>query len=197
MIKNKSNLYLITIITIVLLFLSSCSGSTDDTDSLCSTCNDPGKWSECGDDAIKTRTNFMCNEETNNTCQEYIEEKNCMTEIQLEGSKELNTLISPTLDEKIKEIITIEATSVPENTDELTVILVPMGVDLGPDMSEEDVGRLIQQIDSNGADGWKVFIDTNTGENGIYSLFIGATYDGASGESPWLDHASTQVIVNN
>ncbi len=184
---------MISLFVLISLFLSSCAGS----ESSCPSCNNPGKWSECGDDAIKTRMNFKCSEQTNNTCVEYTEQKNCMTEIELKGSKELGTVISPTLDEKIEGIITIEAVSVPEGTDRFEVILVPIGISLGPNMADEDLKKLIKQTDSNSADGWKVFIDTSVGENGIYSLFIGTSYEGAPSENPWLDHVSTQVVVNN
>jgi hypothetical protein len=187
----------ISLFVLISLFLSACGISPESSKPSCPTCNNPDKWSECSDDAIRTRVNFKCSEQTNYTCEEYTEQKNCMTEIQLKGRKGLEAVTSPTLDEKVKGIIIIEATSVPEGTDTLTVIFTPIGVRLGPNMAKEDLAKLVRQTDSNGADGWKVFIDTTVAENGIYTLFIGPTYDGAPDESPWLDETSTQIVIKN
>ena len=52
-------------------------------------------------------------------------------------------------------------------------------------------------IDDNADGGWKYYLDTTKFGNGVYTIFIGSTYEGAHDENPWLDDASTQLVINN
>jgi hypothetical protein len=188
---------IVSLLVLISLFLSACGGSPGSSSPGCPTCNNPGKWSECSDDALKSRTNYRCSAVTNYSCEEFSEEKNCLTEIQLEGRKGMQATISPTLDETVKGIIKVEASSVPEGTEMLIVILNPISVQLGPNMAEEDLAKIVRQRDQNSADGWGLFIDTTAVDNSVYNLLIASTYEGAPAENPWLDYTQTQVIVKN
>ncbi len=166
-------------------------------DQKCPKCLDQSSWSECNDQAIKTRINYKCSAETNYTCEASTEEKACATEIRIKGNKGLDAVISPTLDETVKGTIKIEALTVPERTDEVAFFLVPQGVDLGAKMTEEELAKVERGVNTNAADGWKYYIDTKKFANGIYMIFVGSTYEGAPDASPWLDYIGTQVVVEN
>ena len=183
---------------LALIGVVTLSGCTDQaTTPGCPTCPNPGKWSECTDQAIKTRTNYQCGAETNYTCESYTEEGTCETEIQLKGTKDLEGLITPSLDETVKGIIKVEVFNVPEDTEFVMFLFYPQEVQLGSDMSDEDVAKVIRERDFTGADGWSVFFDTTSAENGLYKMFIGPTYEDAPDENPWTTYGQAQVIVNN
>jgi hypothetical protein len=179
---------LIILSLITIIFIAGCVEQQGE----CADCPNPTSWSECNQNAIKTRTNYQCNEQTNYTCESYTEEKACLTEIILKGSSMQGT-ISPTLDETVKDIITVEITSVPDNTN-IVAFLVIRGSDLTADSDEDYV---FVKHDNQQADGWKALINTTEIDNGLYTVFAGATYEGAPDNNLWLDMAVTQIIVKN
>jgi len=187
---------LIVLLLVAVIFISGCIGPSPEPK--CPDCQSPRTWSACTDDAVKTRTNYRCGAETNYTCESYIEEKACRTEIKMKGARGiLEAIVSPTLDETVKGVIKVEALTVPEKTDMIKFFLAPQGIQLGSQMTGEDLANINLESDANAADGWKIFYDTTKLENGLYTVFVGLTYEGAPDESPWLDYAKTQVVVKN
>jgi hypothetical protein len=193
---KKKNFILFIIIILLITFVSGCTGSSGG-DGLfgpnCPTCPSPGGWSECSEEAMRTRTNYKCGEETNYECQSYTEEKACEIEIKLKN-KDLEAIISPTLDETVKDIIKVEVVKVPEETNLMLVFLIPQGVDLGSEMTAEESEQSIQIADSSGSDGWKVFLDTTKVDNGLYTIIIGTQPEDPPEENPLI---GTQLIVEN
>ena len=193
--KSKHNylVYGILVLAIIgVIFLSGCTSKPK-----CPDCQSPGTWSTCTDNSIKTRTNYRCSTETNYICESYTEEKACAVEIRIKGTKDLDVVINPTLDEAVKGTIKIEALSVPEKTEEVDFFLVPQGIRLRANMLEEEAAKIEKGIDDNADGGWKYYLDTTKFGNGVYTIFIGSTYEGAPDENPWLDDASTQLVINN
>lgn len=185
---------LLTILSIAVIFITGCAKQGPPTPS-CPTCPNPGTWSACTEEAVKTRTNYGCSAETNYACEGYIEERACETQLTLKGDKGvLEVVVSPTLDETIKGTVKAEAVSVPEKTERVKFIFAPQGVEFGPRM---DITKIIIETDKSGSDGWKAFFDTTKVGNGLYKIFVGSTYEGAPDENPWFDHAQTQVVVKN
>lgn len=181
---------------IVIIFISGCTSPS--SEPKCQVCQSPGTWSACSEDALKTRTNYRCGAETNYSCERYAEEKTCETQINLKGKKGiLDVAISPTLDETVKGMIKVEAVSVPERTTKVAFFLMPQGVELRANMPQEQLAKIERGEDNSGTDGWRYYIDTTKFNNGIYTIFIGPTYEGAPDENPWLDDTKTQVVVKN
>lgn len=168
---------------VVLLTLVVAMGCN--SEPACPDCPSPGTWSACNEDAIKTRTNYRCSEATEFECQSYTEDMACGNQIFMRGTKSLEAVISPSVDENVKGIIKVEAVSVPPNTELVNFLL----------MSEGTV--IVREVDTSATDGWKAMFDTTKLENGLYDMFVGPSYNGAPEESPWLDFAQTQIVVNN
>lgn len=182
-----------SIFIISALFLSGCAIS--DSGPTCPPCPNPGAWSGCTADGVKSRNSYFCGADTAYNCESQKEERTCATQINLRGEKGiLQVMIAPTLDENVKGIIKIEAESVPEGTQSMKLILAPYDVEIGRNM---DISKVKIITDGSGSDGWKAFIDTTKVKNGLYQLLIGSTYEGAPDENPWLDSVLTQLVVNN
>ena len=173
---------IILIIVFVGIILISFSGSK------CPKCPEIGSYSECNEEAIKTRINYKCDELTNFECESYTEEKSCITEINLKGSIGiLDVTIAPTIDEKVKGIITIETTTVPSNTQ-----LVAVGLS---GESSPPLGPGIEFLSASNINGvWKLIIDTKEYENGVYSIGISTT---EGGDSSPTAYAEGQIIIEN
>ncbi len=184
---------LLPILLFVVIFLGGCAQQSVPE---CPACPNPESWSGCGSEVIKTRTSYRCGAETGYTCEGYTEQKPCQTSIAL-SDKDIEVTISPTLDETVNGIVKVEAARVPPKTTIVKFILLPADLSLGADMNEEQVAKLLIVEDQNPDDGWKAFIDTTKKENGLYSLFVGPTYEGAPDSNPWLAHVQTQVVVKN
>lgn len=190
----KPHIPLLAILLVSVVFVSGCTGPSEPK---CPECSSPGIWSACTEDAVKARTNYKCGAETNYTCESYTEEKACATEMKIGGTAGLEAAINPTLDENVKGIIKVEAFNVPQNSEFVVFILSPQGVELGQNMAEEDLAKIIQEYDTSGADGWKALFDTTKVENGLYNILIGPTYENAPSENPWTAVALAQVVVKN
>lgn len=162
-----------------------------------SICPNPGTWSGCSEEGMKTRTNYGCSEETNYECEAYEEEMACKTEMAISGSNGLEAIITPTLDETVKGIIQVEAVAIPDGTESVVFFFFPGEISLDSDMTEEELEKLVQEIDSDGENGWKVFFDTEEVNDGLYKIVVAATYEGAPEEDPWLGFGYAQVIVKN
>ncbi len=178
-----------TLILILLLaFVAGCSN--------CPECPEPGGWSACSEDAVKTRTNYDCSEETGYECSEIEEQGECATEIILESPEGIEGSISPTLETTISGIVTIEATSVPEGTGLVKFIVRPSDITMGGSMSASDLAQVDQYRDTSDSDGWSTIVDTSSYENGVFSVDIMAMLPGDEDGDP-LDMATTQVQVEN
>ncbi|MEE9564161.1 MAG: hypothetical protein V3V63_00430, partial [Candidatus Hydrothermarchaeaceae archaeon] len=155
----------------------------------------PGDWSECTEEAVITRTNYRCGAKTDYTCKSYTEEKAC--QIKMVGLGGLRATVTPTIGGTVAGVIEVEVTAVPEGTQIVQFIFYPQGVRLGDEMSVEDLAKTMQYHDSSGEDGWSALFDTAEVEDGIYNIFVGATYEGAPSENPWISIAGKQVVVEN
>ena len=152
------------IIVLSILVLSGC------TKPKCPDCQNPGTWSSCSEDGVKTRTNYRCGEETEYKCVSYTEEKNCETQIVLKGGvSDLETTISPTLDETVKGIIKVESVAVPDGTTNIVVLLLKQ---ITNNEGKPDQEIVVREVDASGSDGWKVFIDTTMYIHGEYDWVI-------------------------
>lgn len=189
------------LISVVCFTLTGCGTSIIKTDKpngpSCPKCSAPSSWGACDEDMEKTRTNFQCSIETNYVCESYDEEQKCKTELNPKGKKGLIGKISPTIEEKVKGIISAEALEVPSGTDSVSFMMYPNEVHLSANMTQEDLAKVVRGNDSEGDDGWKALFDTTKIENGLYKINIMPTYDGAPDEDPWLDLTSSQVVVEN
>lgn len=154
----------------------------------CPECPVVGSYSECNDQAIKTRTNYRCNEVTNFECESYIEEAQCRTEIKLEGN--LDATIKPSIEEKVKGVIKIEIKGVPDDT---TIVayyleggdLPPIGLERGP------------LIASNQGGVWTSMIDTSQYKNGLYTIGVISNNQELKKDTPPTAYARGQVVINN
>ncbi len=183
---------------IVLAGFSGCSAlGTKTSGPTCPKCPLPSNWSTCNEELEKNRTNYACGADTNYTCQNYEEKQKCKTELTQKSRKGLQSRISPTLENTVKGIITVEAFDVPEGTDSVAFIMHPAEVTLGPNMSAADLAKIIRHDDGDEGDGWKSFFDTTKLKNGLYEMNIFPTYSGAPDEDPWLDKTSFQIFVEN
>jgi len=155
----------------------------------CPECPAVGSYSECNDQAIKTRTNYRCSESTNFECESYTEEAQCRTEIKLEGI--LDTTIKPSIEEKVKGIIKIEIKGAPEDTKIIAYSLEggdlpPIGPERGPSLAADQGGV------------WTAMIDTTQYKNGLYSISAG-TYnkDVLEENNPPTAYAQGQIVISN
>lgn len=160
----------------------------------CPECPQASSWSKCNQDAIKTRTNYKCSEETNYQCQSYIEESQCKTELPIKGAKGLDVVITPTLDELVKGTIKININSVPSNVEKIWIMMGPQGQQ--PQAGEDPfkMPNTIIQIEDATA-GKIIFIDTAKVSNGVYNLGVMATNN--PNGAPWEDVIQTQIVVEN
>ncbi|MBW2991687.1 hypothetical protein KY345_00535 [Candidatus Woesearchaeota archaeon] len=174
------NIYLIIICVIL---LAGCGPS-------CPKCPEPGSYSECSDQAVKTRTNYRCSEATDFECESYSEEAQCSTEIKMQGN--LDAIIKPSVEEKVKGIIKIEVRGVPEGTKNVLYWmeggdLVPVGPERGPSIASEQDGV------------WTAMIDTAQYKNGLYSVKAASTERETvkEGDTPPTAFAQGQMVISN
>ncbi len=158
----------------------------------CPACQNPGKWSDCID-GVRSRAAYACSPDTNYTCKAYPETKNCLTELRLKGGG-MEAVVSPTADETISGIIKVEVTSVPEGTG---MVFFSLSTQSALEAGLKDPKNLVIVRDTVADDGWRGLIDTAKVENGVYALFVAASYEGAPDSNPWIGYTSTQVIVKN
>ncbi len=96
--------------------------------------------------------------------------------------------ISPTNGTKVKGIIEVSLTKVPEKTDIVNFAMIPAGRELGG----QDL-----RADSDGSDGWSILFDTNSQVNGLYDIVVLAEYAGRPEDEGPLDFVQSQVIIEN
>lgn len=101
--------------------------------------------------------------------------------------KKLVGKISPSEGKKIKGIVEITLTAVPEGMEGLSFVI------LLPGQKAQEVGPNLG-VDSSGDDGWGMLLDTNGYANGLYDIGIVANRAGSDGP---IDAASIQVIIEN
>lgn len=153
----------------------------------CPECSEPGSYSECDDQAVKTRTNYQCSETTNFECESYIEEKPCATEIKLTGN--FDGTVKPSIEEKVKGIIRIEVKNVPEDT--VLVAYYLEGGDLSPIGNER-----MPYFAADQGDVWTGMIDTNEYKNGLYELGV-VSNNKEELEGPPQAYAKGQILISN
>jgi len=179
--------HLLYILIIGMIFLSGCGPKGPQ----CPECPGSSAWSGCNDDALKTRTNYQCSENTNFECQQYEETQQCSTEIRVKGRTGLSEmLITPTIEKNVQGIITVELTKTPEETQGVIFVLQK-----GKITFEEGLGTGAT-MDSDKTDGWSILYDTSEYENGLYEVaaIIGEGF--ADGQQP-LDAVVAQIVINN
>ncbi len=104
------------------------------------------------------------------------------------GMGKIKGRVSPTNGKKVKGIIEVSLTELPEKTDSVRFGLIPSGTNpAGPELV----------ADTDGSDGWSVFLDTNTEVNGLYDIIVLAQSSERSPEQGPLDYVKAQVIVEN
>jgi len=185
---KKSSSYLIVLMLIAtIIFINGCGKS-------CPQCPQPGVWSECNDNIIKTRANYRCGENTDYQCQSYTEELECKTQISLIGSKGLNAVLNPTLDEEVKGTIKLNINSVPSDVTNIWVMMGPQGQQPKPGEDPFKMPNTIIQIE-DATIGKVIFLDTTKVENGVYTLGVMATSN--PNGAPWTDVIQTQLIIKN
>ena len=160
----------------------------------CPECPPTGEWSECIDGTI-TRQSYRCDSSTGFQCESYMEEERC--QLMLGGMGGLKATVSPTMGNTVSGIIEIEANTVPDGTELVQFFFYPQDIQLGSDMSSEDMQRVMTHHDTSGEDGWAVLIDTSVVENGVYNVLVGASDGKATEQNPWTSYALKQVIVEN
>lgn len=173
----------IAIFLAILLLISGCAGGGPK----CPVCPEPSTYSQCSDDAVKTRTNYRCDESTNFECVSYIEEKQCKTELSLAGN--IDVIVKPTIEERVKGIIKLEISGVPE--DAQLVVFYLAGGDLPPISNERRPTPATNQ-----GDVWTGMIDTNDYENGLYDIAVVGTNQVSLEGNPQY-YAMGQVLVDN
>ncbi|UCD02744.1 MAG: hypothetical protein JSV63_03075, partial [Candidatus Aenigmatarchaeota archaeon] len=66
----KLEMVFVALVMIVpVLLISGCTQAGPQ----CPTCSNPSTWSECDANAVKTRTNYKCSEDTEYECESYTE----------------------------------------------------------------------------------------------------------------------------
>jgi hypothetical protein len=166
-----------------LLLLSGCINPGPS----CPSCPEPSSYSECNDQAIKTRTNYRCSEATDFQCESYIEEKQCVTEITLTGN--IDGTVKPSIEEKVKGIIKIEVRNVPDDT-----VLIAYFLE-GGDLSPIGLERM-PYFASNQGDVWTGMIDTNKYKNGLYEIGVVSNNKEELEGNPQA-YAQGQIIISN
>jgi len=159
----------------------------------CPDCSAPSSYSDCNDDAVKTRTNYRCSKSTDFECEEYTEETNCATEIQLTGGPRGGTLggtVKPSIESKVEGIINIEVTNVPEDT-----MLVAYFLE-GGDLEEMGSGRMPNFATEQG-DVWTGMLDTSDYDDGLYTLAVVSTNEEELGDEGPQAYAQAQILIEN
>lgn len=156
----------------------------------CPVCPEPSSYSQCNDQAIKTRTNYVCGESTEYQCKSYVEEKQCATEIKLqEGVGGMYGTVKPSIEEKVKGVIKIELGGVPD--DAVAVAYYLEGGDLSP------VGEGRRPLFATKQDDvWTGLLDTTEYENGMYTLGAVA-WDVEDADGPPKANAQGQILISN
>ena len=169
------------ILTLIsLLLLAGCGPK-------CPQCPESSSYSECNDQAMKTRTNYKCSEATNFQCKSYTEEKQCATEIKLTGN--IDGIIKPSLEEKVKGVIKLEIKNVPEDT-----VLVAYYLE-GGDLSPIGIERM-PYFATNQGDVWTGMLDTNEYKNGLYQIGVIANNEETLEGNPHA-YAFGQILISN
>ncbi|MBD3204510.1 hypothetical protein GF327_09545 [Candidatus Woesearchaeota archaeon] len=164
---------------IIMIFILGCGPK-------CPECPAIGSYSECNDKAVKTRTNYKCSEATNFECESYIEEIQCSTKIKLTGN--MDAIISPTIEEKVKGIIKLEIRNFPVDTKIVGYYL--SGGNLPP---IEERGPLMA---TNQGNTWVGMIDTNEYGNGLYQVGVVA-FTKEEFEGDPQGYAQGQILIIN
>jgi len=170
-------------IAVLLVLISGC---TDDTPE-CPECPKPSTYSECNDQAIKTRTNYQCSEATTFQCESFTEEKHCETEITLTGN--IDATVTPSIEEKVKGIIKIEVSNVPADTKLVAYFiqndnLPPVGLERMPLFA------------TNKGDVWTGMLATTEYENGLYEIMV-LTNNQEALEGDPKAYARGQIVISN
>ena len=87
----------------------------------------------------------------------------------------------------------MELEKIPSKATKIPVSMVPHGFN-GDLYNNSNV--IIQWI-NNPYEGQRILLDTTKVENGVYSIGVSATYEGAPESSPWIVLVQTQVNVEN
>jgi hypothetical protein len=173
-------------IALVFVLLVSGCVQTGSSGPQCPECSNPSSYSECNDQAIKTRTNYRCSEATDFQCESYTEERQCATEIALSGN--IDATVSPSIEEKVKGIIRFEISNVPGDTEVVAYYLA--GGNL-PDIS----GDRMPLFATNQGDVWTGMLDTEGYENGLYQVMVIASNSGLEGNPQF--YAQGQLLISN
>ena len=171
------------IISVILIgIFSGCIGG-----SKCPECPVPSTYSECNDQAIKTRTNYRCSEATNFECESFTQEMQCETEITLTGN--VDGTVKPSIDEKVKGVIKIEVKNFPSDVKVVAFYieggkLPPIGAERGPLFATKK------------GDVWNGLLDTGEYENGLYEIMVGGFIEEKLEGSPDY-YARGQILISN
>ena len=180
----KNNILIIGLILIIAI-----SGCTQ-TGSQCPSCPGPDSYSECNDQAVKTRTNYRCSEATNYECESYTQETQCATEIKLtKRVGDISGTIKPSIDNKVKGIINIEINRVPDGTQAVGYYLE------GGDLPPIGDGRAASFAENQG-DVWTGMIDTTEYGNGLYD-FASVVWDPEDPDGNPMALATAQILISN
>jgi hypothetical protein len=171
----------VIVLMVGVLLLSGCAGPQ------CPECPEPSSYSECNDQAVKTRTNYRCSEATDFQCESYIEEKQCATEIKLTGT--FDGTIKPSIEEKVKGIIKLEVRNVPDDT-----VLVAYYLE-GGDLPPVGSGRM-PSFASDQGDVWTGLIDTTKYKNGLYEIGVVSNNKEELEGNPQA-YAQGQLLISN
>lgn len=154
----------------------------------CPECPLPTTYSECSDDAIKTRTNYRCSEATNFECESYTQEMQCATEITLTGN--MDAVVTPSIDEKVKGIIKLETKNAPGD-----IKLVAYMID-GGNLPPVGPGGRMPLFATKKGDVWTGMLDTAEYENGIYDVMVlGMKTETMEGNPDY--YARGQILISN
>lgn len=174
-------IFFLIMLLVSVLAVSSCSPKCP------STCGEPGSYSACDDNAVKTRSNYRCSEATEYQCESYVEEKQCAKEIKMSPAVgDLSGFVKPSIDNKVKGTVTIEISTFPEDTKIVAYYLE------GGDLEPIGQGRMPGFASKQG-DVWIGMIDTTEYENGAYQLAVVSNNQEAMEGNPkamttaWLD----------
>jgi hypothetical protein len=178
---------IITIVVIVIVVIGIVALVMIGGGPKCPECPESGSYSQCNDQAIKTRTNYKCGEETNFECESFTEETQCATEIKLSGS--VDGTISPSIDEKVKGVIKVEVKNVPEGTKIVAYYLS------GGNLPAIGTERMPSLATDNG-DVWVGMIDTSEYENGLYDLAV-VTNNKEALEGDPQAYAQGKIVISN
>ncbi|HIJ98977.1 TPA: hypothetical protein H1005_03450 [archaeon] len=101
----------------------------------------------------------------------------------------MEMVIAPTLNNTVKDIVTITATKVAAGTEIVAFAIQGRGIEdlnkTGPNLG----------IDSDGSDGWNYLFDSLTYPNGVYTIYTIAGV--LKNDTPPLGGVTAQVIIQN